>query len=148
LGFSGLLADLAYDFGLGIAAILSRGTITTKAMASRFIIPQKLPIDFFYIDHNICLILNGSAMVSQASSSPSLLVKPDEAAKLLAVSPRTLWSLTRDGVVPCVRFGKSVRYSMDTLRAVIAQRENRQLAVSNGHAPDGAVLPLRDNSNN
>jgi excisionase family DNA binding protein len=110
-------------------------------------IPHKLPIDFFHIDYNICLTLNGSAMVSQASSPPSLLVKPDEAAKLLAVSPRTLWSLTRAGVVPCVRFGKSVRYSMDTLRAVIAQRENRQLAESNGNAPGGAVLPLRDNSN-
>lgn len=62
-------------------------------------------------------------MVSQALSPHSLLVKPDEAAKLLSISTRTLWTLTHGGIVPCVRLGKSVRYSLDTLRAVIAERE-------------------------
>jgi excisionase family DNA binding protein len=85
-------------------------------------------------------------MVSQTSFPPSLLIKPDEAAKLLSISTRTLWTLTREGVVPCVRLGKSVRYSMDTLRAVIVQRENRHSNNLSGRETNGAVSPLRGTS--
>jgi excisionase family DNA binding protein len=77
---------------------------------------------------------------------PSLLVRPDEAAKLLAVSPRTLWSLTHAGVVPCVRLGKSVRYSMDTLRAIIVQRENQHH--SRGQEENQPVSPVQAGSAN
>jgi excisionase family DNA binding protein len=76
---------------------------------------------------------------------PSLLVRPDEAAKLLAVSPRTLWSLTHAGVVPCVRLGKSVRYSMDTLRAIVAQRERQH---SHGQEESQPVSPVQAGSAN
>jgi excisionase family DNA binding protein len=77
---------------------------------------------------------------------PSLLVRPDEAAKLLAVSPRTLWSLTHAGVVPCVRLGKSVRYSMDTLRAIVAQRERQHH--SHGQEESQPVSPVQAGSAN
>lgn len=62
----------------------------------------------------------------------SLLVTADEAAQLLSVSPRTLWSLTHEGVVPCVRLGRSVRYSLETLRAVIGQLEERNASAARG----------------
>lgn len=50
-----------------------------------------------------------------------LLLTPAEAAKLLAISPRKLWTMTDLGEVPCVRLGHSVRYLRDDLQAVIAR---------------------------
>ena len=41
---------------------------------------------------------------------PKLLLRPPEAAEALAISDRTLWGLTKAGEIPCVRFGRSVRY--------------------------------------
>lgn len=48
--------------------------------------------------------------------SPTLLWRPAEAAKALAVSERLLWSLTRAGRVPSVRIGRLVRYDPMALR--------------------------------
>lgn len=39
-----------------------------------------------------------------------MLLRPKDAAKMLALSERTLFALTRAGLLPCVRVGKSVRY--------------------------------------
>jgi excisionase family DNA binding protein len=39
-----------------------------------------------------------------------LALRPAEAAKALGISPRTLWSLTRDGHIPCVRLGGGKRH--------------------------------------
>lgn len=64
--------------------------------------------------------------MSVDAKQPSLLVTTEEAARLLSISPRTLWSLTRDGIVPCVRLGRSVRYSLDTLHVVIAGLEREK----------------------
>ena len=44
------------------------------------------------------------------------LLKPEQAADRLALSPRKLWSLTNDGTVPCIRIGRSVRYCPEQLR--------------------------------
>jgi len=52
-------------------------------------------------------------------ASPPLLLKPKEAAKALAVSPRKLWSLTACGAVPCVRIDRAVRYDPADLRDYI-----------------------------
>lgn len=46
-----------------------------------------------------------------------LLVDAATAAEMLSISPRKLWSLTNVGDVPCVRIGKSVRYSLEALRS-------------------------------
>lgn len=52
-----------------------------------------------------------------------LLLKPREAAQALAVSERTLWQLTKDGVIDCVRVGKrSVRYSQGALERWIEKQ--------------------------
>ena len=48
-----------------------------------------------------------------------LLLTPREAARAVAVSERTLWTLTRRGDIPCVRIGRSVRYDPRDLEAYI-----------------------------
>jgi excisionase family DNA binding protein len=52
------------------------------------------------------------------------LLTAGEAAKALAVSPRTLWSLTQRGDIPCVRIGRSVRYDPADIRAWIDRQKS------------------------
>lgn len=52
-----------------------------------------------------------------------LLLKPDEAAALLNISPRSLWQYTKSGELHCVRIGRSVRYSPADLEAFITSRK-------------------------
>lgn len=87
-------------------------------------------------------------MISQVSPQPRLLLKPDEAAKVLAISPRTLWSLTHAGVVPCIRLGKSVRYSVDTLRAIVTQRQELQRAKPDARGATDCISSFLDGSAN
>ena len=44
-----------------------------------------------------------------------LLVDAREAARMLSISTRTLWTFTNRGEIPCVRIGKAVRYSVNDL---------------------------------
>ncbi|MEX1090138.1 MAG: helix-turn-helix domain-containing protein [Phycisphaeraceae bacterium] len=53
-----------------------------------------------------------------------LLVDPREAARLLGISPRLLWTMTARGDVPCVRAGRLVRYRPETLREWTEQNES------------------------
>ncbi len=52
--------------------------------------------------------------------SGPLLVSAREAARLLSVSDRTLWTLSHNGRLPRVTIGRAVRYSVDDLQAFIA----------------------------
>lgn len=54
-----------------------------------------------------------------AHTTPTLLLTPRQAADALAISPRKLWGMTASGEIPCIRCGRSVRYSVDDLRAWI-----------------------------
>lgn len=50
-----------------------------------------------------------------------------QAAKVLSISERTLWGLTKAGDIPAVRFGgRNVRYSPDDLRAWIQKRSEKK----------------------
>lgn len=49
-----------------------------------------------------------------------LLLSPKEAAELLSISPRKLWSLTASGNLPHLKIGRSVRYPVEDLRLWIA----------------------------
>lgn len=51
-----------------------------------------------------------------------LALRAKDAARLLSISTRALWSLTNRGEVPHVRIGKSVLYPTDALRAWLAQQ--------------------------
>jgi excisionase family DNA binding protein len=78
--------------------------------------------------------------VQAAGAPPALLVESREAARLLAVSPRTLWSLTARGDLPCVRIGRAVRYSLADLESFVGRlraEARRSSEASNGH-PGGS----------
>ena len=49
-----------------------------------------------------------------------LALRPRQAAKTLGISPRHLWQLTHEGLIPCVRVGsgsrKTVLYPTESLR--------------------------------
>jgi len=62
-------------------------------------------------------------MDANALLNEALLLRPTEAARMLAVSPRSLWAMTKCGQVPHLRLGRSVRYSVDDLRRWIAERK-------------------------
>jgi excisionase family DNA binding protein len=55
-----------------------------------------------------------------------LALRPREAARMLGVSPRTLWEWTRAGIVQCVRVGtgkrKTVLYDVRTLQAWLTRQ--------------------------
>lgn len=56
----------------------------------------------------------------------ALLVKPNDAARMLAVSPRKLWAMTFEDepALPHVRCGRLVRYSItDLARWIESQRQ-------------------------
>ncbi len=48
-----------------------------------------------------------------------LLLTGRQASKALAISPSTLWKLTKRGEVRCVRLGRAVRYDPRDLKAFI-----------------------------
>lgn len=57
---------------------------------------------------------------------PLILLRPREAAEMLGVSERTVWNLTAPrGPIPCVRIGRSVRYSQSSLRAWVEQQQEQ-----------------------
>jgi excisionase family DNA binding protein len=53
---------------------------------------------------------------SELQIARPLLITRDEAAALLTISPRKLWSMTNAGQVPCIRMGRTVRYCPSALR--------------------------------
>ncbi|MEW6746120.1 MAG: helix-turn-helix domain-containing protein [Planctomycetota bacterium] len=55
-----------------------------------------------------------------------LLVSEREAARLLGISPRLMWSLGVRGEIPRVRLGGRVLYALKDLRAVIEKAKGRR----------------------
>ena len=58
---------------------------------------------------------------------PRLLVSPREAARLLSICEKTLWTLSKNGEIPAVRIGRAVRYSMDELQAWIRRASEKKV---------------------
>jgi excisionase family DNA binding protein len=50
-----------------------------------------------------------------------LLLSPQQASRALSISERTLFTLTKSGMVPHIRIGKLVRYSVAALQKYIEQ---------------------------
>jgi len=59
---------------------------------------------------------------SSLTDPPRLALRPREAAKALGIGTRLLWSLTNQGLVPCVRCGRAILYPVAQLEAWLAQR--------------------------
>jgi len=55
-----------------------------------------------------------------------LLVSSAQAARLLAVSERTLFSLRKAGTIPAVQVGRAVRYSVAELEAWIKRATEKK----------------------
>lgn len=51
-----------------------------------------------------------------------LTVTVAEAAKMIGVSERTVYLLTRSGELPCKRIGRRVLYSIDEIRQFISSK--------------------------
>lgn len=71
-------------------------------------------------------------------SVQSLALRPREAAKALGISPRLLWQLTHDGVIPCVRVGsgkrRTVLYPTASLQAWLTRQAEAAKGGDNGNA--------------
>ena len=71
-------------------------------------------------------------MALNESQPEKLLLTSREAAAALEICERSLFSLTKAGRIPAVRLGRSVRYSLDALRACIAQMQSPAAATPQG----------------
>ena len=60
---------------------------------------------------------------ARSDETPGLL-RSDEAARLLAISPRKLWTLTDEGQIPVVRIDRSVRYDPANLQDCIERQKH------------------------
>lgn len=69
----------------------------------------------------------------EAVDAPTLL-RPRDAAAALCISERHLYTLTKEGIIPCVRLNRLVRYSTDGIRAWISETEGK-------YCGDGYHLP-------
>jgi excisionase family DNA binding protein len=56
------------------------------------------------------------------AADSALALRPRDAARALGISERTLWTLTKQGRVPHLRFGKAVRYPVHLLRTWMEQQ--------------------------
>jgi excisionase family DNA binding protein len=57
----------------------------------------------------------------QTADSVDRLLTVQEAAKILTISPRHLWKLMKQGELPAIKMGRSVRYAQADIDAFIAK---------------------------
>jgi len=56
-----------------------------------------------------------------STATPSLALRPREAARALGVSERTLWSWTQAGTIPHLKRGRAVLYPVAALEQWLAE---------------------------
>jgi len=66
-----------------------------------------------------------SLQPSSIAENP-LALTPKQAAPLLGISARKLWSMTASGEIPHVRFGRAVRYPRAALERWLNERAEQQ----------------------
>ena len=71
--------------------------------------------------------------------APRLLLRPADAAEVVGLSERLLWSLTKAGKIPVLRIGRATRYALKDLEEWIErQRLERDQSCGEGSATDTA----------
>lgn len=80
---------------------------------------------------------------SRDGTGDQLLLRSHEAAEQLAVSAATLSRLTRSGELPCVRVGRTVRYSTETLRAWIEKMESTDMPKPRPTVTESHLEPVK-----
>ena len=68
---------------------------------------------------------------STIDSTTVILIDAREAARRLSISPRTLWDLTKNRIVPSIKIGKCVRYRVADLEDW-TRRQTEERYVSHG----------------
>lgn len=68
---------------------------------------------------------NAKKASTEVNSIDWLLVNKSEAAELLRVSEKTLDKWITEFDLPCIQFGRSVRFSVEALKEWIAAQGNR-----------------------
>lgn len=63
--------------------------------------------------------------------TPSLALRPRDAARELSISERLLWDWTRSEGLPHVRIGAVVLYPVDGLRQWLNERSSSQADIAN-----------------
>lgn|GEM_PF-1007872 len=67
---------------------------------------------------------------------PCMALRPREAAAAIGVSERTLFTWTKNGDVPHIRIGKTVRYPVDEIRRWMAEKATKSTLKEGGeHEP-------------
>lgn len=70
--------------------------------------------------------------IETPAAGPRLLITFREAARILSVSEKTLWTLTKRGAIPAVRVGvRNVRYSVAALERWIEEQEPTAKQIDN-----------------
>ena len=64
-----------------------------------------------------------TSLVAATAPPAPLLWHSRDAARVLSIGERLLWSLTQRGEVPCIRFGRAVRYSLAALQELVRARQ-------------------------
>ena len=64
---------------------------------------------------------------------------------MLSISPRTLWSLQKSGEIPVVRLDRLIRFDVEDLKTLIAERKRpdngaQKYSNPNGRDPNGRFL--------
>jgi excisionase family DNA binding protein len=76
-----------------------------------------------------------------------LLLTRREACERLRLSPRTIANLIEQGDLPVVRIGRAVRFSVEDLEALVAERRvarEKRRGRAAGPAPRSTDLPMAD----
>lgn len=65
-------------------------------------------------------------VINRMNTTPQILIDIRQAAELVQVSERKLWSMSSPrGPIPVVRVGKLVRYNVESLRAWAERQEQK-----------------------
>ncbi len=64
---------------------------------------------------------NISGKQNEVREDLPLLISVAQAAKTLGISPRSLWTQTRSGIIPSIRLGRRVMYSPSSLQDWVAR---------------------------
>jgi hypothetical protein len=79
---------------------------------------------------------------------PALVVNSPEAARLLAISERTLWGITSPrGGLACVRIGRAVKYRLEDLRAYLEGHRSNGVNVVDRQTAAKAAKATTDHTN-
>jgi len=73
----------------------------------------------------------------------SLLLKAEEAARLLQLSRSKVYAMLKDGDLPSIRIGRSVRISQEALRAWVTDRSGGWSAATEATRPTPAVVDVK-----